>query len=742
MKKGRSIKNIIRKCAGAFLSLAVLISIAAAAVSCTAVPEENGGEEETRVPGAVLYVSPDGSRDGEGTKDSPLSSLEDARDRVRKIKDEQGIPDGGIDVVFLEGVYKFRDSVVLGAEDSGRDGSPVVYRADEGAKVVFDGGVDLDPANFRPASEEFKKRIADQTAREALLEIDLKAEGCYDLEDGEYGRYSGTETNRQELYVDSERAKLAQWPNGSAYQTGGFRTDEDNDAYYYIPEEKYELWKNDKNFWYYGCPEIDWFMIVAYQGQYMRLDEKYKALALIDCNFVPNKDSNLWVQNIPEEIDEPGEYYWDTDTGMLYYYPKKDVKESTFSFSQLPREFVRLESVENIVFDGIIFENGRGSAVYSPTGDQNHTDNRAISVRNCTFRCIGANALWFFATESEITGNSLYELGCGGIWLRGGDNYNEHTVHSRNVISDNVIHDVSQRYKIDEQPIRTIGTGFTISRNLIYNAPHSAIIIFGAETVVEYNCIHDVCRETSDAGAIYTGRSWAYANSAIRYNYIYSIPENDHGGRPCGIYLDDMVASLEVRGNIVKDVSGVGIGLCSGKYNLLENNLLIDCGGVPISNDQRGFSFNADHVVYKKGSMWTGLQETHPYDLISRYYFPKNLLMIEDSLMSSIYRPDDPGICSYTTVRGNVALGCISDVPWEDSDFGDKYTDTITTDGGFTSVPMSRLYGTVEGNVYYPGGTDIGLVFSDDGSVSLSEDSRVYRDIPGFDRIPFDRIAK
>ena len=60
----------------------------------------------------------------------------------------------------------------------------------------------------------------------------------------------------------------------------------------------------------------------------------------------------------------------------------------------------------------------------------------------------------------------------------------------------------------------------------------------------------------------------------------------------------------------------------------------------------------------------------------------------------------------------------------------------------FTSVPLSRLYGTVEGNVYYPEGTDIGLVLSDDGSVSLSDGSRVYRDIPGFERIPFDRIAK
>ena len=742
MKKRNTLKTVAGRLAYGILSVAVLIFFAAAASSCSAGPEENNGEEETRVPGAVIYVSPDGDREGDGTKESPLSSFTDARDRVRKIKDEQGIPEGGIDVIFLEGVYRFTESAVLGAEDSGSDGSPVVYRAEEGARVVFDGGVSLDPADFRPASDEFKKRIADPAAREALLEIDLAAAGCYDLEDGEYGRYWGTETYRQELYVDGERAKLARWPNGSAYQTSGFRTDTDNDAYYYIPEEKYELWKNDKHFWYYGCPEIDWDMIFAYQGKYMRLDENYKALAIIDCNFVPNKNSTLWVQNIPEEIDEPGEYYWDTDTGMLYYYPKKDVSDSTFSFSQLKREFITLDSTENIAFEGIIFENGRGSALFSPTGDQDHRDNRAISVRNCTFRCFGAYALWFFAEEAEVTGCEFCELGCGGVYIRGGDNYNEKTVHSRNVISGNVIHDFGQIYKIDQQAVRTVGTGFTVSGNLIYNSPHSAIIIFGAETVIEYNCIHDVCRETSDAGAIYSGRNWTYANSVIRYNYIYSIPETEHGGRPSGIYLDDMVSSFKVYGNIVRDVSGNGITLGSGKYNLLENNILVDCGQVPISNDERGLSFNADHLVYNKGSMWVGYQETHPYDTVSRYYFPQNLLIAENSLMSSIYRPDDPGICSYTTVRGNVAVGCTSDVPLEDIDYGNKYTDTITIDGVFTSVPMSRLYGTVEGNVYYPDGTGLGLVFSDDGSCSISEDSRIYRDILDFVRIPFGRIAK
>ena len=248
------------------------------------------------------------------------------------------------------------------------------------------------------------------------------------------------------------------------------------------------------------------------------------------------------------------------------------------------------------------------------------------------------------------------------------------------MISDNVIHDFGQTYKIDQQAVRTTGTGFTVSHNLRYNAPHSAIIIFGAETVIEYNQIHDVCRETSDAGAIYSGRTWAYAGTVIRYNYIHSMPETDHGGCPCGIYLDDMVSSFSVYGNIVSEVSGNGITLGSGKYDRIENNLIVNCGGVPISNDERGTGFGTNSTLFRSGAMWTGILESHSYDVISRYTFPQNLLIVENSLPSSIYRPDDPGICSYTTARGNVALGCISDVPWEDIDFGEKYTDTITTD--------------------------------------------------------------
>ncbi len=697
-----------------FLCLAFVFSLAAC--SGNTPDDQPNDDEDTRAPaGKTFYVSPDGNDANDGSENSPLATATGARDAIRKYKAENGLPDGGIEAVFKAGTYKITSSVELLPEDSGEEGKPIVYRAEDGAEVVFDGGVTLNGSDFASASDEIKKRIPDENARKNLLEIDLAVAGCFDLESRtDYGTGWGSDSYRQELYVDNKRQVLAQWPNDGAYETKGRYNDDEGKMQLRIPEDKYELWNDVEGIAYYGAPQYDWDMRRAFSGAVSVNDEE-KTLdidksVLSYCD--PSKKSTFWVYNLPEEIDIPGEYWWDVQTNKLYYYPDGDLTDKKIVFSQYKDSFIVLNGTKYLGFDGITFENARTAVISG-----NNAENSYVNVENCVFRCIGVNALHFTCTKAFISSNEFYQLGSGGVSLSGG---NLTTLEcSDSVITNNKIYDYGQTYMVYQAGIDVTGLGFTISHHEIFNSPHFAIAHDSGETLIEYNDIHDVCKCTSDSGAVYIGRRWDWGANVVRYNYIHDISDVVHGGSPNGIYLDDMVSDQHIYGNLIVNVAGVGIVTCSGKFNQVENNVIVNSGGSAISNDERGFGFAAETVVYPTGYMWSTLLKTDPYSKFMVYARPQNLLTLELA-ESLLYYADSPAVGSYTVVRGNVSYG-------ESESWGE--------------TRHTELHGTTEANAYYPLGTDVGFVDEENGNYFILDDSRIYRDIPGFEKIPFDKIG-
>lgn len=47
-----------------------------------------------------------------------------------------------------------------------------------------------------------------------------------------------------------------------------------------------------------------------------------------------------------------------------------------------------------------------------------------------------------------------------------------------------------------------------INKNKIYDGPHIGILFGGNDNIIEENEIFDICKETNDVGAIYSGRDW------------------------------------------------------------------------------------------------------------------------------------------------------------------------------------------------------------------------------------------
>jgi hypothetical protein len=118
------------------------------------------------------------------------------------------------------------------------------------------------------------------------------------------------------------------------------------------------------------------------------------------------------------------------------------------------------------------------------------------------------------------------------------------------------------------------GVGLRASHNLIDDHPHSAILFWGNDHLMEFNEIHHIALETGDVGAIYTGRDYTFRGNRIRYNYIHHTGGVGMGSM--GVYMDDCVSGTEVFGNVFYKVHWA-MFLGGGRDHRVENNIFVDC---------------------------------------------------------------------------------------------------------------------------------------------------------------------
>ena len=118
------------------------------------------------------------------------------------------------------------------------------------------------------------------------------------------------------------------------------------------------------------------------------------------------------------------------------------------------------------------------------------------------------------------------------------------------------------------------GCGARLTGCDISQGAHGAVFFAGTEHLIESNEIHDVCLESGEMGAVYTGRNWSYVGNRIVGNYFHDLPKTCR--QPTrAIMLDDGVGSIVIVSNRFERCAE---GVCaSGFANVIEDNLFVDC---------------------------------------------------------------------------------------------------------------------------------------------------------------------
>lgn len=604
---------------------------------------------------AVYYVAMNGRDTWSGKlpapnkagTDGPFATLIRAQQAARKAPENTPMDFGCARIFVRGGAYPQAQSFTLTQEDSGlHDTLPTLYAAYKDETVRIIGGREV--TDWKPVTEEAVLSRMEPECRGKVMQTDLRAQGITDY--GEItpnGQTFAPALHGLEVFFQSKPMQIARWPNKGWATIADTPQGQNGGMFTYDAaktENRPARWKNAEDVWLHGYWSFDW---ADSYTKIKSIDTATHAIVTQEPHgaYGYTKGKRFYALNALEELDAPGEWYLDRKMGILYFWPPAPITETErVTVSLLDEPLIRFDNASNITVQGFTLEDTRGVGVEIRGGAHNRV--AACTVRNTGL--VGVNIEG--GTDNGVDSCTLYDTGQGGINLNGGDR--KTLAAAGNFAHNNEIHDYSRWVRCYRPAVAINGVGNRVSHNLIYNGPHNAIQLSGNEHVVEYNDVHDVCRETGDVGAFYMGRDWTMRGNVIRYNFFHNLggPKADFGGEgffdAMGVYLDDAASGTTVLGNIFYK-AGRGVLLGGGRDNTIDNNVFVACNP-SVHVDARGIGWAKKFI--EPGGDWQMQQKLAAVDYRKPPYstrYPK-LATIE---------AENPSFASGNSVVNNVCVG-------------------------------------------------------------------------------------
>lgn len=521
---------------------------------------------------AEIHVSTSGNDAWSGTlaapnaegTDGPFATLVRARDEVRRMKSEAGLREGGVRIFVHGGRYEFGEALVLSGEDSGTEQARVTYVAADGEDVRISGGRVVN--GFVPVTDASELERIDPSAREHVVKADLRAMGIED-----FGSPAG---GGMEVFFRDQPMTLSRWPNDEFTHIADLVVDDGHKIHgipgstvgkFIYEGDRPARWVGEKDPWVHGYWFWDWSdqrqQIAAIDVEKHEIDvaEPYHGYGY-------RKGQWFYGYNLLIELDSPGEWYLDRETGVLYFWPPEPIADGDVVVTIVPTLF-QLEGASYVTLRGFTLETGRATAIRITDGTQNR-------VEACTVRNLGGWAVSVGGgTEHGVVGCDIYQTGGGGISLSGGDRNT--LARGDHYADNNHIYEYSRINRMYNPGITLQGVGNKATHNLIHDAPHMGMGFGGNDHLIEFNEIFNVCYESNDAGAIYTGRNWTMRGNMIQSNYLHHISGFQDKG--CvGVYLDDMFSSADIVSNVFYKVTRAAF-IGGGRDCTVANNIFVDC---------------------------------------------------------------------------------------------------------------------------------------------------------------------
>ena len=290
-------------------------------------------------------------------------------------------------------------------------------------------------------------------------------------------------------------------------------------------------------------------------------------------------------------VDAPGEYYVDSRSGELWFYPPGGVPADgaplpAAAVVTVQQTVLSLDGANFTTIANLEFGDSQGEVIVA-TGVANVTLAN-LTVRNALGSCVHIDGANSTAARLNVSG-----CGSSGIGLTGG------SVTSLEPANLEVVgaHVTScSRWKRTYAP----GVGFDcvgcrVANTTITHSPHAALQGGGSLNVFEHNLVSHAVYGSIDAGAFYVGRSWAMRGNVVRFNRFEHVrPTERLAQASCSqnaFYLDDQMSGYEFYGNTVVNAT-TGVLLGGGRDNRIHGNTFVGCD-TDVAFDDRGLNWQA-----------------------------------------------------------------------------------------------------------------------------------------------------
>ncbi len=481
-----------------------------------------------------FYVSTNGNDAWSGalpapnpeSTDGPFASLRRARDAIRALK-SAGELESNVTVSVLGGTYYFDETLLLDGRDAGSAQCTVTYTAYPGQQPVLSGGRRID--KWQDHGGPILKADVPQAKKDAW--------------------------KFRQLFYDGKRQTRARWPNtdpadplysGWAFIEATLPEGEKRPTMFrFSADAAPRDWAKPLQ------AEVDVFPWYCWVNDIISLkhfDVQARTLTLAknpSYDFSTLMTGNRFcVENLLEELDLPGEWCLDTETGTVYFWPP----EGSVKFGNVVAPWVDTlielrgtadAPIRNVTISGLTFTEThstfpehlhgnfhapllRGAAVRLEHCDNCRiTDNRFFNLGSDAVRLQGHN------TQNQIVGNEIAFVGAAGISLASNDASGSpsgrwtdieelrrcsarYPKSVRNLITNNYIHHCGVIKKnggaVQAYGINSVDN--VISHNLIHDVADKGIVAqdgFGC-FIIEYNEMYNLNHEIADTGGIMINR--------------------------------------------------------------------------------------------------------------------------------------------------------------------------------------------------------------------------------------------
>lgn len=284
-------------------------------------------------------------------------------------------------------------------------------------------------------------------------------------------------------------------------------------------------------------------------------------------------------------LDQPGEWYYDDNTGTLYLWTNSGASPESFTVRASTKEFnVKIDTKKHVIVQDL-------DLLYSNTDGIYINNSGYIEIKNNNIIMPDARGIIVDSDSSKyitINNNRIDGANHDGIRAHG----------TNHTISDNTVKNIRlfENFGVGGMGDPMGGRGISVEGgysdiryNRIENIGYNGIAFFEAPyTTIENNFIKNACLTTEDGAGIYCFNSDETHSgceySVIRGNIIDNVPGNGDGyttdiRQGCGIYADDRIHNITIEDNTVTRCSYYGIFLHNNKYITVENNTIFDNGG-------------------------------------------------------------------------------------------------------------------------------------------------------------------